>query len=177
MVARSDAVGDSARAVGTRHGRSTLGPLTTGWMPSPCLPPRRSTAASLASPRVGARIRPAHDLPPRVGSRMVESCARPAPRRGSSVAPITAFTVCMSAWAGHAAERCLRAIEALRARCPENPPFTRLYIFGLSSLPPSGWSCWAPPLATSPPTSSCSPPSNQFWADVRRGSADLPSPS
>ncbi len=77
---------------------------------------------------------------------------------------------------GNDADRILRAIQALRDGCPPAAPFSTLYIFGLSSLPP----IWLELLGAAARHIRTDlfllTPSNQYWSDVRRGSADLPSP-
>ncbi|MBO87672.1 MAG: exodeoxyribonuclease V subunit gamma, partial [Deltaproteobacteria bacterium] len=77
---------------------------------------------------------------------------------------------------GHDAERCLQAIANLRQQRHDSPPFPRLYIFGLSSLPPIWLELLGAAARHIPTDLFLLTPSNQFWADVRRGSADLPSP-
>ena len=76
----------------------------------------------------------------------------------------------------HDAARMSEAIRRLRERPPAHAPFRHLHIFGLSSLPPLWLELLGAAARHLPTDLYLLTPSNQYWSDVRRGSADLPSP-
>ena len=78
---------------------------------------------------------------------------------------------------GHPADRLRRSVLTLRSEHPaEPPPFPHLHVFGIGSLPPVWLELLGAAALHIPTDLYLLTPSNQFWSDVRRGSADLPSP-
>jgi len=77
---------------------------------------------------------------------------------------------------GHHAERIVEAVAALRTSTPGRAPYSHLHIFGLGSLPPAWLELLGAAALHLPTDLYLLTPSNQYWSDVRRGSAALPSP-
>jgi len=80
----------------------------------------------------------------------------------------------------HPADRLVRALRQLRSTAPgrmaRRPPMPQLHLFGLSSLPPPYLEVLAAAGRHLDVDLYLLSPSDQYWADVRRGSVELPSP-
>jgi len=81
---------------------------------------------------------------------------------------------------GHPADRLVRALDRLRHAPVDGlgrpPPMEQLHLFGLSSLPPPYLEVLAAAGRHLTIDLFLLSPSDQYWADVRRGSVELPSP-
>ncbi len=84
--------------------------------------------------------------------------------------------VCVRLGPGNPAERWMQAMTCLQSSRATPPPFSSLHLFGLSTLPPPYVQLLGAASRHFAIDLYLLSPSNQFWSDVRRGCADLPSP-